>query len=222
MDPYVVSLLTGAVGMGAMALGGATSHGHSGGTAHGHSGGVGHGHATGASHSHGTDAGRGGAVSGVAHGGSMAVHHAVGSSTWRTVWAVVSPRVLFSVLLGLGATGVVFRPLLGGVLLFVAACAGGVIFERGIVAPIWNFALRFASRPALSLESAVTDEATVVSTFNTSGQGLVEIEIDGRMVQVLGTLQSPDLAAGVRPRTGDRVRIEAVDADRNRCTVSVL
>jgi translation initiation factor IF-1 len=39
-------------------------------------------------------------------------------------------------------------------------------------------------------------------------------------VQVLGTQLSQERAAGVRIRTGDKVRIEEVDSTRNRCTVS--
>ena len=134
----------------------------------------------------------------------------------------MSPRVLFSVLLGLGTTGVLAGHVLGGVPLFLAASAGGVLFERFVVNPMWNFGLRFASRPALTLESAVADEALVVSGFDANGQGLIELQLDGQAVRVLGTLQPADRAVGVRLRTGDRVRVEAVDAERNRCTVSAL
>jgi translation initiation factor IF-1 len=42
------------------------------------------------------------------------------------------------------------------------------------------------------------------------------------VVQVLGTLRAEDRALGVRVRAGDRVRIEDVDVERNRCTVSYL
>jgi hypothetical protein len=109
---------------------------------------------------------------------------------------------------------------LGGALLFVAAAVGGVAFERFIVAPLWNLAMRFASNPALTLESAVTDEATAVSNFDANGQGLVAIELDGQVVQILGTLQAGDRAMGVKVRAGERLRIEEVDTARNRCTVS--
>ena len=46
-----------------------------------------------------------------------------------------------------------------------------------------------------------------------------KIEVDGRVVQCLGTLIATDRDAGIRVRAGDTVRIEDVDADRNRCTV---
>jgi translation initiation factor IF-1 len=91
-----------------------------------------------------------------------------------------------------------------------------------LVAPLWRFTHRFESSPALTLESAITDDAQAVSSFDARGQGLVAIELDGQVVQVLGTLRSEDLQAGVRVRAGDRLRIEAVDGARNRCTVSYL
>ena len=216
MDPYTVCLLIGGVGIGAMALGGAALHGHAGAGLHGHGAGGGHGHFLGG-HAHGASAGHG---AGAAHG--AAGPHQVGSAALRTFWGIVSPRVLFSFMLGMGTSGLLLRPVLAGVLLFVAAAAGGVLFERVVVTPVWNLALRFASSPALTLESAVSDEATVVSAFDANGQGIIEVELDGQAVRVLGTLQEPDREAGVRPRSGDRVRIEAVDADRNRCTVSAL
>ena len=138
----------------------------------------------------------------------------------RAALALLSPRVLFSILLGLGLTGMLGRELLGGVPLFAVSVVGGLLFERLAVTPLWNFLLRFASRPALTLESCVTDDATAVTAFDNRGQGLIAVEVDGQVVQVLGTLQAADREAGVRVKAGDRVRIEDVDAGRNRCTVS--
>jgi hypothetical protein len=128
---------------------------------------------------------------------------------------------LFSVLLGFGASGLVLRGLLSGPLLIGAAGAGGVALERLLVTPIWNFVLRFASRPALTLESCVTDKATAVTSFDANGEGLVSVELDGQIVQVLGRLRASDRAVGAKVRAGDHVRIEDVDSARNRCTVSL-
>jgi hypothetical protein len=47
----------------------------------------------------------------------------------------------------------------------------------------------------------------------------VALELDGQMVQLLGTLHREDKEAGVRVRAGDPVRIDEVDAERNRCIV---
>jgi hypothetical protein len=132
----------------------------------------------------------------------------------------MSPRILFSFLIGFGMTGELLRGFLGGPMLFVAGLAGGVAFERLIVAPLWNLAMRFASKPALTLESVIADEATAVSNFDANGQGLIAVELDGQMIQILGTLQQSDRAMGVRVRAGERVRIEDVDPAKNCCTVS--
>ena len=64
------------------------------------------------------------------------------------------------------------------------------------------------------------EEATAVTSFDKNGQGLVAVNVDGQMVQILGTLQSGDRDMQVRVPAGARLRIEDVDAARNRCTVS--
>jgi hypothetical protein len=64
------------------------------------------------------------------------------------------------------------------------------------------------------------DEAEAVSGFNASGEGLVRMTVDGQVVQLLGTLRTEDLAAGIRVRAGDRVIIESIDSRRQRCVVS--
>jgi hypothetical protein len=213
MDFYTFSLALGGAGLIAMALSGAGRHARIGSGARGHGHALGHHHPGGQTHGGHT----------VAKGSDGAPHgHAVADGASRALLALTSPKIAFSILLGLGTIGIVLRSTLTGIPLFAAALAGGVLFERLIVTPIWNSALRFASAPALTLESCVTDEAKAVTTFDADGHGVVAIELDGQMVQVLGTLQASDRAAGLRVRAGDRVRIEAVDAERNQCTVSAF
>ena len=217
MDLYISSLLLGATGLGAMAFSGLGHHGHGGGsrgTAHGgHAGSGGHaGHAHGA-HAHGV---------GQAHTTGVQAS-SVRANASNALWAIASPRFLFSLALGFGAVGEFLRPVLGGPLLLAAALVGGVVFERVIVSPLWNFSMRFASTPAVMLESAVTDEATAVTSFDANGQGIVSIEVDGQIVQILATLQANDrLLGGARIRSGQRVRVEEVDAEKNCCTVSLI
>jgi hypothetical protein len=135
---------------------------------------------------------------------------------------LMSPRLVFSVFVGMGASGMLLRPLLGnGLGLFAAAVALGVVFERALITPIWNFSLRFASEPALSLESVLQGDATAVTAFDANGNGLVAVEVDGRLVQLLGTLQTVDRELRARVVAGAALRIEAVDTERNRCTVSL-
>ena len=200
MDLYTFSLLLGGAGLAAMGL---HSFGHHGAGSHG----PGHSHGHGGSHGHG-------------HG---AAHHAHGAhpSHGRAALALLSPRILFSVLLGVGLTGLLGRPFLAGWLLLAVALVGGVAFERLAVAPLWHFLMRFSSAPALTLEHCIADDATAVTAFDPRGHGLIAVELDGQLIQVLGTLRRADRDAGRQVRAGDRVRIEEVDAVRNRCTVSV-
>jgi len=192
-----------------MGLRGVT-RGHAG---HGHAG-HSHGHATGGQGSH--------AAHGHAGGHGHAAGHSHGDSMGSRAMSLLSPRVMFSFLLGMGTAGIVIRPLVGGfgdLPLFALAVIGGVAFERFFVGPLWNFLVRFESNPAATLESAIDDEAKAVTNFDDSGHGLISIEVDGQMVQCLGALSAIDRDAGVRIRAGDLVRIEDVDASRNRCTV---
>jgi hypothetical protein len=205
MGPYAFCLALGATGLAAMALlgfghhGGASSHhvGHHGGHDSGHAGGhhAGHEHA--------------GHHGGHEHGGAIG-----------RLAALFSPRLIFSFLVGLGATGLLVRPLLVEPLTLGAALLGGFGFERFLVRPLWNFLFRFESQPAALLESAILEEAQAVADFDAAGQGLIQLELDGQVLQLLGTLTREERAAARRVRRGDLLRIEEVDPARNRCTVS--
>ena len=194
MDTYTFSLALGAAGLTVMAAGGLGRHGHQ--AHHGHAG-----------------------HHGAAHHHDAAPHH---HDARDVLTSLVSPRVVCSALVGFGATGLLLRPFIGGVALVALALLGGVAFERFVVAPLWRFLLRFASAPARTLESALLDEARAASGFDANGQGLVALEVDGQVVQVLGTLRREDRALGLRVRAGDRLRVEDVDPERHRCTVSFL
>jgi hypothetical protein len=207
MDLYISSLLLGAAGLGTMALSGLGNRGHAG-TARGHAHAV-----TGRGHSH---------AHGHASRHAQAPAHGPSSLASRAFWSMTSPRFLFSFALGFGAVGQLLKFAVGGPLLLAAAVVGGVAFERLLVSPLWNFSMRFASAPARMLESAVTDEATAVTSFDANGQGIVAIEVDGQIQQILATLKANDRLLGARVRAGQRVRIDDVDGDQNRCTVSVL
>ena len=199
MDLYLVALATGAIGLGAMAIGGLSHGGHSG---HGHAGhDVGHaGHAGHASHGH--------------HG----EHGATGGWSWSSL---LSPRLLFSLLVGFGAGGIAATPL-GEPFRFVAGLAAGAAFEALLVGPLWRFLFRFESRAAATLDSAIEDEARAVTGFDASGNGLVAVDVDGQIIQLLATLSADDRALGVRVRTGDLVRIAEIDSARGRCTVTAI
>ncbi len=220
MDLYISSMVLGAIGFTAMALGGlgsrgshqASAAGHAGG--HAHPGAAGPVHGLAHAHSHGAGAARASHIQGTrATGGNVA---------GRAFWLITSPRFLFSLMLGFGATGAMLHAVLPSAILPVAAIAGAVVFERLLVSPIWNFAMRFASRPAATLETSVADEAVAVSGFDANGQGIVSLELDGQVLQILATLTPQDRLLGARVRAGQRLRIDDVNAERQTCTVSIL
>lgn len=235
MDLYIFCVVLGAAGMAAMAfLGFSSSHGGSGhghdtaghdlhGAGAQHSLGHSHGHALAPAHdvAHGTAAH--GQIAHASHTGDGADHdHAhVNSDGWKThVWSWLSPRVLFNVLVGFGATGLIFERLVGPILALPIAVVGGIVFESVVVRPLFNSLFRFESRPAQTLESSIMSAATAVTGFDANGNGLISLELGGEVVQILGTLTGSERAAGVRVRAGDAVRVEEVDAVRNRCVVS--
>jgi len=197
MDLYLTAFALGAVGLIAMAFSGLGRHSRGGSAPHAHA-------------SHG--------YAGHAHGAHAHTSHVPAPSRFLSL---MSPRVLFSVSLGLVTAGLALRPVLGGPILFAAALTAGIVFERFLVTPLWNFLFRFASTPALTLESAVSDEARAVTSFDANGQGLIAVELDGQSVQLLGTLQRSDRDMHIRVPAGARLRIEEVDSARNRCIVSL-
>lgn len=213
MDSYTFTLVLGGAGLVVMA---ATGLAHSG----AHPGAQPGSHAASGGH-----AGVGGAHS--AHAGAIHSHGAYSSAhpssgVKSTLLSLASPRALFSLLVGFGLTGVVLRPFVSGFFLFVLALAGAAAFERALVRPLWQFLFRFASNPAVTLEASLMSEARATSGFDENGQGVIAIEVDGQIVQCLGTLQADDRALGVRVHSGDVLRVEDVDPARNRCTVSFV
>ena len=204
MSIYEFSLALGAAGLGIMGLSG-FAH-----TVGGHHAG----HAAPSSHTghH--------AIS--ARGGVRAVRGAGARGGTRLLWALLSPRTLFSLCVGFGATGVILHSLVGGSLLLAAAVLGALMFELGLMRPLWNFLFRFESAPALTLESCIGDEARAATSFDAQGNGLIALELDGQLIQLLGSLRREDRDAGIHVRAGDPVRIDEVDAERNRCTVRAV
>jgi len=205
MDPFTFTLALGAVGLLVMGVSGLGHRLHPG----SHS--VGHGH-----HGHGHAAAKtGGRGPAAPHAHGMQVGVARVSRAFLTL---VSPRVAFSLLLGFGATGFLLHGVLGGPLLAAVAVAGAACFEGLLVRPFFNLLSRFASEPALTLESTVGDEVQVVSGFDAEGHGLVAVELDGQIVQLLGTLASED-RTGPRVRAGEKLYVQDVDSGRHRMVV---
>lgn len=142
--------------------------------------------------------------------------------TGSALAALMSPRILFALSVGFGATGMVLQHVLAGPALAGSAVLGALGFERLIVAPLWRSMMRFASEPAKTLESCIADEVQAVTAFDRDGNGLVAVELDGQVTHVLARLRAEDRNAGALVHAGDRLRIEDVDPQHNRCTVSLL
>lgn len=229
MNPYLLAFVLGALGLLVMAVSGLGRHGGdapAGHAAHAAPGsapaavhaalpGGGDGHVLGAARGPG---GRGHAP-GAARGARGARATGPAGTLRDALLALASPRVLFSLLLGFGATGLLFDRALGAPALLLAALAGGVLLERLAVAPVWRSVDRFASAPARTLETAIYDQARATSRFDANGEGLVALELDGQVVQLLGRLAPAE--RGLPVRAGDALRVEDVDPARNRCTVSL-
>jgi translation initiation factor IF-1 len=195
MDAYAFALTLGTAGLAAMTVLG-FHHGHAPvRSGHGH-------HPT---HVRGGDRGAG-------HR-----HHA---GTGSRLLLFLSPRLWFSLLVGFGATGLLVGQHTTAAVRLGVALLGALAFEALLVRPIWSLATRFASDPAMTLETGVMDDAEAVTGFNAKGEGLVRLDLDGQVVQLLGVLTSSERDAGIRVVAGDRLLVEAVDPARQRCTVS--
>jgi hypothetical protein len=145
-------------------------------------------------------------------------HPAPAHAGW--FFSLLSPRVLFALLVGFGAGGLLASPL-GEPWRAGAAVLAAAAFEALLVGPLWRMLFRFESSPAATLESAIEDDARAVMGFDANGQGLVALDVDGQIVQLLATLTAEDRARGARVRSGDLVRVSSIDAARHRCTVRI-
>ncbi len=160
----------------------------------------------------------GGAVSAASAG--RAIVPADARVAWLLRW-VPSPRVICSWLALYGAFGNAlvhaFRMRVAPAVLLAALLA--LVIERLLVRPVWNLLFRFQGQPSSPLEVLVLSEAQAVVPFR-NGRGMVSVVRDGRLVQLAATLREDD--ARIPVRFGDRLRIEDVDARRERVVVSVL
>lgn len=139
----------------------------------------------------------------------------------RVLRFVPSPRAICSITALYGAFGNAL--LHAGHLPFawaaVVAVLPALVVERFLVRPVWNLLFRFQGQPSAPLEALLLSEARAVVPFR-NGRGLVSVERDGRVVQLAATLREDQAAIAVK--VGDRLRIEDVDARRERVTVSVI
>lgn len=240
---YQTLFWIGAIGVGVMGTLSAGAHGHGGhshaghdaghGAAHhGGAGGLhesGHGAAHGTHHAHqGHQAHHDAAHD--THGHAPNAHHAHGHSeasnaggaanNLAAVMMVLSPMTLFSVSLGTGATGLLLAARFPVALTALLALLGGLALFALVVRPLIGLAQRFVSKPATTLAGVVAGEAVAQNRFDATGQGIVNVSIDGQAVRLLARLEQDDHANGVTVAPGDHLVITQIDEARNTCRVT--
>ena len=135
------------------------------------------------------------------------------AESWPTsfIRLLPSPRAICSVLALYGAFGNALVD--AGHLRFsaaaLAATVPALLVERFVVRPVWNLLFRFQGQPSSPLEDLLFSNARAVSVVR-----------DGRAVQLAATLREDHAAVPVK--LGDTLRIDDVDARRERVTVSVV
>jgi hypothetical protein len=134
---------------------------------------------------------------------------------------LMSPVNWFSWAVGAGATGMLGSALsIHEPLRAALAVGGAVVFNIGVVRPVWKVILGFASQPAGNLDACVMQTVVAVTRFNTRGEGLVRVVIDGRTEDILARLSAEDASQGPRVSQGERLLIEEIDPRTNSCIVS--
>ena len=119
---------------------------------------------------------------------------------------------LFSLCLGAGAAGMITGRWWWAVL-------GGLLFWKLVIEPLEELVLRFASEPSKNLEGARTTEATAQSRFDSNGQGMVTLTVDGQVRRVLATLAEGETT---EVAVGEKLVVVDVDTKRNTCRVARL
>ena len=206
MDPLLVLLCAGLIGLVVMALPGLSHHGG----AHAL-----HGPSTGAHlPAHGALT----AKSGSSAGSSALTPRA---SNLGPSHVLPEPRSAFTVAALVGAFGFLLEHSAHLPLFIAALCAliPAVALERLLVRPLWDLLMRFEGRPSTPLEHLLLEEAVAVTPFR-NGRGIVQVIRDGRAVQLSAELVQDQLSFPVS--VGDKLRVVDVEPDGERVSVSVV
>jgi hypothetical protein len=126
---------------------------------------------------------------------------------------------LFSFAAGAGFMGLLFRPYWPREQVMIAALIGGIVFDLCVTKVIFWMLSRFVGEPSQGLEGSIAYPGVAVSSFDTNGQGLIRLTLDGQIVQLLATLEAHERQEGVQVRKGDPLMVVEVDAHHNRCSV---
>jgi hypothetical protein len=134
---------------------------------------------------------------------------------------IPSPRAVFSMLALYGACGnaLVHAAHLRAASAALVAIGPAFLLEWFLIRPVWNLMFRFQGEASSPLGELIFAEAHAVVPFR-NGRGLVTTVRDGRRVQLHAQLCIEQATSPVS--FGQRLRIEDVDARRERVTVSLL
>jgi hypothetical protein len=199
-------------------------HGHSG----GHAGrGALHGHGNAALPSHGAAPAHGqaphapvartGSDSGAAQPTPTLASHVQYSSLLSFI---PSPFDAFSLLTGAGLAGIIFQRLLPFNVLLIVVIFGALAFNYGLMRPLMGVFMNFASKPTEGLEGVIASTAEAITPFDKRGRGLVRVNLDGQIVQLLGYLSGDEVARGVLVGRGDQLVVTEVNPQASTCTVT--
>ena len=130
----------------------------------------------------------------------------------------LSPAYLAGTIIGFGATGTLLAPILHGWLQLGAALLGAYIICFFCIRPLLTGIQKWASLPAKTLKDALLENGTAVTDFDAKGYGLVRLNLDGQVVQLLGQL-TPEEQSGARVRSGETLFVRSVDPGKQRCVV---
>jgi len=130
----------------------------------------------------------------------------------------LSPAYLAGAVIGFGATGTLVGPILHGWLQLGAALLGAYILCFFCIRPLLTGVQKWASLPAKTLTDAMLENGTAVTDFDSKGYGLVRLNLDGQVVQLLAQL-APEEQTGARVRSGETLFVRSVDPAKQRCVV---
>jgi hypothetical protein len=130
----------------------------------------------------------------------------------------LSPAYLAAAIIGFGATGTLLAPILHSWLQLGAALIGAYIICFFCIRPLLTSVQKWASLPAKTLKDAMLENGTAVTDFDANGYGLVRLNLDGQVVQLLGRLP-PEEQSGARVRSGETLFVRSVDPAKQRCVV---
>lgn len=154
-------------------------------------------------------------------------HHSSGSRTAANrppgavlygLLAWLSPIYICGAVLGFGATGTLVSPILQGWLQLGAALVGAYVLCSFCIRPLLTGVQKWASLPAKTLTDAMLENGTAVTDFDSQGYGLVRLNLDGQVLQLLGQL-APEERRGDRVRSGETLFVRSVDPAKQRCIV---